>query len=190
MMEKNACKVFHCSVADLNTVILDKNNIQRLKSLWYFLQQTILPNIIGLLHPLKELFIDFKERKILYTHFRDKVCLRLLKNNKRKIKSLRSMIKVLLHDTEKQSSLYDEFNRLASIVLDAGDDLTLSECSTDTAKNNLSLAAPNFNEVMKVANNEIFFQHYNEEVDENKNIKKVMCISDNIFEMISMEVSI
>uniref|UniRef100_A0A0K0EDQ4 Immunogenic fatty acid and retinol binding protein n=1 Tax=Strongyloides stercoralis TaxID=6248 RepID=A0A0K0EDQ4_STRER len=190
MMERNACKVFHCGVADLNTVSLDKNNIKRLQSLWSFLQETILPNIIGLLHPLKETFIDFEERKILYTHFRNKVCLRLLKNNKKKIKSLRSMIKILLHSTEKESSLYDEFNRLASIVLDAGDDFTLSECSTDTVQNNLSSVAPNFDEVIKVANDEMLLQHYNDKITPSENVKEVIFVPDDIFEIISMEVSI
>uniref|UniRef100_A0A0N5BSQ1 Uncharacterized protein n=1 Tax=Strongyloides papillosus TaxID=174720 RepID=A0A0N5BSQ1_STREA len=190
VMEKNACNVFHCSVADLNTVNLDKNNIKRLKSLWSFLQETVLPNLIGLLHPLKETFPDFKERKILYTHFRDKVCLRLLKNNRRKIKSLRSMIKILLHNTENQSALYDEFNRLASIVLDEGVDFTLSECSTDTCKNSLSMSAPDFNEVMKITENKMFLQLYAPKTDDEESNRNIIFVPDDIFEVISVEVSI
>uniref|UniRef100_A0A0N5A1T0 Uncharacterized protein n=1 Tax=Parastrongyloides trichosuri TaxID=131310 RepID=A0A0N5A1T0_PARTI len=188
IMEKHACKVFHCTIGDLNNVNLDKTNINKLKRLWSFLQETVLPNVISLLHPLAEKF-NIKERKILYTHFRNKVCLRILKNNRRKIKSLCGIVKILLYETENDSILYDEFCRMASILIDGGDDFTLSECSNDTIRSNISICPPDFNDIMKEANDSILIRFYTP-IERKNNKEEKRCITDDIFEMISREVSI
>uniref|UniRef100_A0AC35TNY2 Secreted protein n=1 Tax=Rhabditophanes sp. KR3021 TaxID=114890 RepID=A0AC35TNY2_9BILA len=131
-MENNACKAFHCNPADLSSVELNKENIRNLKRLWMFLKDEILPNIVLLLYPLGYTFGDFNEREVLFTFFRDKVCLRIFKNNKRKISSLHTIMHTLLCEAEDYSESAKEFRRLASIVLDGGEDYTLSSCSTNT----------------------------------------------------------
>uniref|UniRef100_A0A914HJ10 Uncharacterized protein n=1 Tax=Globodera rostochiensis TaxID=31243 RepID=A0A914HJ10_GLORO len=83
-LENNACKMFNCTPSELPLVSnhhqTKKHFLSKLSELFNIALHKSIPTVFAMLFPLQQFDSNFKIRKIIFHHFRDRVLIRLLAN--------------------------------------------------------------------------------------------------------------
>ncbi|CAI4224184.1 unnamed protein product [Auanema sp. JU1783] len=124
-MENNACKQFICATHEIPEQLKEKD-VKILVRMWTQLYQDIIPNLQGILYPLKSYSQDFDIRKCVLTAFRDRVVVKLIEGFE-EIPELESMLFTLLLETDADNEAYKRFSYLAKKTINTKVDNEIEE---------------------------------------------------------------